>query len=130
VPVKGVEASSILNNDEDSYGPHHMLDLSPDTCWNSEGAPHHTLLFTFPQAASVSRIELTFQGGFAGRGMRVGCGDLDSDEDALFEPDDVNESQLFILPSPLTTVPSIRVSFQGSSDFYGRLVIYSARFLK
>ena len=139
VLIEHVQASSVLNGDDESYGSHNMLDSNPDTCWNSEGLPEHTLRFFLSCPTRVASLELTFQAGFVGRNMRVGSEtggegaingsttEAKADELACFEPEETNEPQLFRLPTALVDATVICVNFCGSTDFYGRIVIYSAK---
>lgn len=130
VPVKHVEASSVLNGDLGLYGPHHMLEES-ETCWNSDGAPNHSLCFDFwGPRATVTAVEFVFQEGFVGQNMTIesdGCEKTSLPEAAYFQPKDTNEPQLFSFSLSLTSRESVRVSFKGSTDFYGRIVVYSAK---
>jgi hypothetical protein len=74
-------------------------------------------------AASLDALEVVFQGGFAGQGMAVWGGGA-AQPAARFQPRDCNEAQRFELPAPLRGVDRLRITFDGSTDFYGRVIIY------
>ncbi len=132
--VKEVVASSTLHGDEDTYGAQFLLDGLVDTCWNSDGGAAQTLTFTLAECATLSALELVFQGGFVGQDMLVeGCpaaGGGGAPPLALgrFQPEDSNSSQTFALDAAAGPVRSVTVAFHGSTDFYGRVVLYSAAF--
>lgn len=47
-----------------------------------------------------------------------------------FYPEDVNKAQTFTLPEQAKDVKSVRLVFDSSFDFFGRLVIYSLEVLR
>ena len=153
LPIARCSASSTLGGDEEAYGAGNVADGREDTCWNSDGGAAQALVLTLAaRAASVAALELVFQGGFVGQEMRVagradacsssecssGGGDaaaaacacagaaLAEAELGRFQPLDANEPQRFAL-ARAGPVRELRVSFTGSTDFYGRVVVYAAR---
>uniref|UniRef100_A0A3B1JSL7 Nuclear receptor 2C2-associated protein n=1 Tax=Astyanax mexicanus TaxID=7994 RepID=A0A3B1JSL7_ASTMX len=80
----------------------------------------------FPEPVKVSELRLQFQGGFSGRSCKLeGCnkeGNLEHIED--FYPEDDNSLQSFpIQDAPL--VQKVKIVFKNSTDFFGRIVVYS-----
>ena len=139
--IADCSASSILNGDEESFGAANMLDGADDTCWNSDGGEHQVLTLTLQApCAALRALELVFQGGFVGQDMRVaglpgaeGAGEgaeASAAELGRFQPQDCNERQRFALAPSAFPVHRVRVSFTGSTDFYGRVVIYCAQLLE
>ena len=154
LPIARCSASSTLGGDEEVYGAGNVADGREDTCWNSDGGAQQALVLTLAaRAASVAALELVFQGGFVGQDMRVAgradacssseCGSGGSGDAAAaacacvcagateaelgrFQPQDANEPQRFAL-ARAGPVRELRVSFTGSTDFYGRVVVYAAR---
>ena len=129
-PPASAEASSTLQGNEEEYGCANMFDGRADTCWNSDGGGGGQWLELSLAApvASLAAVELVFQGGFVGQGMAVGAGG-GAEPAGRFQPRDVNEPQRFALPAPLRGVDRLRISFEGSTDFYGRVTIYSLTLL-
>ncbi|KAJ2502076.1 hypothetical protein GGH96_001354 [Coemansia sp. RSA 1972] len=121
--------SSVLNRDVTSLGKQNLFDPSPETCWNSEqGTPQH-ILVEFAPRVCIQSVCVQFQGGFAGKDTRLI--DMDSKEEicALF-PDDNNKVQVLELPKNEQQVARrrIKLQFATSTDFYGRIVVYSLDF--
>lgn len=123
-----IRVSSVLNRDNNNYGKQHLIDGSDETCWNSEqGLPQHILL-DFAQEVEVSKISLTFQGGFVGKKCVVLGSVKESANDyniqlGTFYPDDVNSTQVFPVPST-QPLKRMKIIFEESTDFYGRITIY------
>ena len=65
--VSAVRVSSVLNGAVSEYGKAHLLDGSPDTCWNSEQGSPQSVQLSFDRTVAVCALELTFQGGFVGQ---------------------------------------------------------------
>ncbi len=148
LPIEHASASSVLGGDEETYGALNVLDGREDTCWNSDGGAAQALVLTLARASAVAALELVFQGGFVGQEMRVGgradgvaegaaCSACSAGGGAAcpceaelgrFQPLDANEPQRFaLLPCAAGPVRQLRVTFAGSTDFYGRVVVYAAR---
>ena len=108
-----------------------MFDGRADTCWNSDGGGggQWVELALAAPVASLAALELVFQGGFVGQGMAVWVGGGGAEPVARFQPRDGNEPQRFALPAPLRGVDRLRISFEGSTDFYGRVTIYQLALL-
>ena len=125
-------ASSTLNGDEDTFGVQFVIDGREDTCWNSDGSAESTLQFTLSHCSAVGAVEIIFQGGFVGKEMRISgfateaCGGVPQLLGA-FQPEDCNERQRFSLPAGGPLVKVLQLYFSGSSDFYGRIVIYAVQ---
>lgn len=76
-----------------------------------------------------ARISLTFQGGFVGKRCAVLAQRPDStwhELDKIF-PEDVNRKQIFDLkaPSDAAGVQHLKLVFEESSDFFGRITVYN-----
>ncbi|KNC49022.1 TR4 orphan receptor associated protein TRA16 [Thecamonas trahens ATCC 50062] len=123
-----LRASSTLERNVVAYGVEKAVDGAPDSCWNSgPGSPQwiEASLMGDGGKLALSRIELVFQGGFVGRDVTVVV-DGHAVENAQIVLSDSNDSQIISLPSPLPIAAhSLRIVFAGSSDFYGRITLYS-----
>ncbi|CAO3589132.1 unnamed protein product [Absidia cylindrospora] len=123
-----IKVSSVLNRDTTSFGKQHLIDGTEETCWNSEqGLPQH-ILVDFGSPATVQGIHLIFQGGFVGKT----CVALGSTADqpnnynislATFYPQDINPMQCFAI-SCNQPIQRLKLIFEESTDFYGRITIY------
>lgn len=109
--------------------------MNADHCLNTQGLPQ-SIQLTFTERVIPKRISLTFQGGFVG----IHCGiyidpDTDRREWRLLTsiyPEDVNRKQSFDLhplePGDICNgVRSVKLLFEKSSDFYGRITIYDLK---
>ncbi len=126
-----------------SLGKSCLVDGSPETCWTSQqvrinclgfhlkispiiqGLPQFIQL-TFPSPAIPKRLSLTFQGGFVGTACLVATQSQDTaswQELTHIYPEDVNRAQMFDL-SITEPVGSIKLVFEESSDFFGRVTVY------
>ncbi|KAJ2782638.1 Nuclear receptor 2C2-associated protein [Coemansia javaensis] len=127
--IGSYSVSSVLSRDAKSFGKQFLFDGSRGTCWNSEqGSPQHVLV-EFARAVRIESVRIQFQGGFAGRDTRLI--DLDRKQVvALLHPADTNKLQSFPLPAAEQAVPRrrIKLQFLSSTDFYGRIVVYSLDF--
>ncbi|KAJ2657477.1 Nuclear receptor 2C2-associated protein [Coemansia sp. RSA 1199] len=127
--ISNYRVSSVLNRDVTSLGKQNLFDTSLETCWNSEqGTPQH-ILVEFAPRVCISKVHVQFQGGFAGKDTRLI--DMDRKEEIcpLF-PDDNNKMQVLELPVSEQGVARrrIKLQFATSTDFYGRIVVYSLDF--
>jgi len=80
----------------------------------------------FPSPVIPKRISLTFQGGFVGTTCVVTTQSPDAtswQELTRIYPEDVNRAQLFDLAA-VEPVKGIKLVFEESSDFFGRITIY------
>jgi len=129
-----------------------LVDRDPGTCWTStQGLPQWVQL-TFPSESPIypKQLFLTFQGGFAATRVAVYTAkDLLRDSEwtllTYVYPEDVNRKQKFDLTMQGETraqaedagetngvvnadaerpVAQIKLVFEQSSDFFGRITIY------
>lgn len=123
------KASSVLNGNPRQFGPMRMFDGSDETCWNSAQSENGQWLeLTFKAPAHLTAVAITFQGGFVGQDGEILVKSAPSDEwrsVAAFAADDSNSEQVFTLPdSSAEGVTGMRITFERSTDFYGRVTIY------
>ncbi|KAI9243907.1 hypothetical protein BDA99DRAFT_529701 [Phascolomyces articulosus] len=132
-PETRIKVSSVLNRDTTSFGKQHLIDGSEETCWNSEqGLPQNILLDFGSEAATVESIVFMFQGGFVGKKC-IALGSLPESPNSYdielgaFYPQDINSTQTFPLTSTTaseTKVQRLKIIFEESTDFYGRITVY------
>ena len=96
-----------------------------------QGLPQHIQL-TFVERVVPKRISLTFQGGFVGTQCSI-YASSDAQKDwwlvTCIYPEDVNRRQFFDLaPDTIRTgVGSLKLVFEQSSDFFGRVTLYDLK---
>ncbi|XP_029939257.1 nuclear receptor 2C2-associated protein [Salarias fasciatus] len=118
--------SSVLNRDVKQFGKKFMFDSNEETCWNSDQGECQWVSLDFPKSVRVSELQVQFQGGFSAKACRIeGC-PKDGDLRVLsnFYPEDNNSLQSFpIQEAP--AVDKIKIMFENSVDFFGRIIVYS-----
>ncbi|KAM9849007.1 nuclear receptor 2C2-associated protein [Aulostomus maculatus] len=118
--------SSVLNRDVKQYGKKYMFDCNEETCWNSDQGEHQWLILKFPQSIRVTELKVQFQGGFSAKTCRLeGC-PKEGDFKVIthFYPEDNNSLQSFpIQEAP--EVDKVKIMFENSADFFGRIIVYS-----
>ncbi|XP_077188118.1 nuclear receptor 2C2-associated protein [Paroedura picta] len=116
--------SSVLNREVKQFGKKYMFDGNAETCWNSDQGSIQWLILEFPHSVKVSQVQIQFQGGFASKKCTLhGCssgGELA--QIAEVYPEDTNSLQSFSLPGSL--LDKLKITFEDSTDFFGRIVIY------
>ncbi|KAL9184279.1 hypothetical protein ACHAXT_002365 [Thalassiosira profunda] len=142
-------ASSSWKHDTRKFGPQHALDGQTDSAWKSAPSEGNDPAFYevhFHRPVLVKEMRVQFQGGFVGMDCIVhrrtsgdsAAGEQSNGEsewkefDELYlDPVDSNKVQTFAVetesdgnetPQPCT---ALRIEFGRSTDFYGRIVIYS-----
>ncbi|KAF4320157.1 hypothetical protein BBO99_00005902 [Phytophthora kernoviae] len=120
-------ASSVLDRNKTLYGASNLLSSDLSTCWNSaQGSPQQVQVF-FHRLVDVAKLCIMFQGGFVGQDVQLHVKKANSNVqwepvDSEVDPDDSNDLQEF--PCSLKQVEALAITFQRSTDFYGRVVIY------
>ncbi|KAL0951869.1 hypothetical protein HGRIS_008529 [Hohenbuehelia grisea] len=119
-------------------GAKFLIDGSPETCWTSQqDLPQHIQL-RFAEPVVPKRLSLTFQGGFAGVGCSLYIDPVLAQEETMpgkptwtswceVHPEDVNKRQSFELPAITSAdngISALKIVFEQSSDFYGRITVY------
>ncbi|XP_070816680.1 nuclear receptor 2C2-associated protein isoform X2 [Chaetodon trifascialis] len=118
--------SSVLNRDVKQYGKKYMFDSNEETCWNSDQGECQWVLLEFPQSVRVSELKLQFQGGFSAKTCRLeGCPkEGDFTVISHFYPEDNSSTHSFpIQEAP--AVDKVKIMFENSADFFGRIIVYS-----
>ena len=86
-----------------------------------QGSPQWISL-EFDNPVTLSALSLQFQGGFCGKDCEI---EVEGNQKILdFYPEDANKLQTFHLLTKLEAVRKIRIIFNSSSDFYGRVTLY------
>jgi len=124
--------SSVLNRNVKEFGKKHLFDGKDDTCWNSDQGSPQWIHVVFGEKQSVDSVQLVFQGGFVGKNCHLeasrdeGDGELVKCQD--FFPEDTNKLQTFKLDRPVAA-KAFRIVFSDSTDFFGRITVYTLRLL-
>ncbi|NXJ81316.1 NR2CA protein, partial [Trogon melanurus] len=124
--------SSVLNRDVKQFGKKHMFDASEETCWNSDQGACQWVTLDFPRSVKVSQLHIQFQGGFSSRlctleGCRAG---EELVKISHLYPEDINAMQISFaaLGSGFqveeTVLDKLKITFENSTDFFGRIVVY------
>ncbi|XP_051025729.1 nuclear receptor 2C2-associated protein [Acomys russatus] len=121
--------SSVLNRNSRQFGKKHLFDQNEETCWNSDQGSSQWVSLEFPQRVHIAQLQVQFQGGFSSRHSRL---EGSQGEEALrkiadFYPDDTNALQTFSIPP--VKVDRLKLTFEDTTDFFGRVVIYHLRVL-
>ncbi|KAI9570120.1 galactose-binding domain-like protein [Boletus coccyginus] len=120
-----IKVSSVLDK---TAGKKHLTDGNPETCWTSQQGLPQFIQLVFPEAVLPRRIVLTFQGGFVAIHCTVEVA-VSSERPVWrtwthIHPEDVNRRQEFELPGEGEDIQCMRLVFERSSDFFGRITVY------
>ncbi|KAB1259074.1 Nuclear receptor 2C2-associated protein [Camelus dromedarius] len=143
--------SSVLNRNTRQFGKKHLFDQDEETCWNSDQGPSQWVILEFPQRICVSQLQIQFQGGFSCHQGRLegSQGSEAFGKIVDFYPEDNNSLQIscsslwvgnseapvsldcsaYTFPVPAAEVDRLKVTFENTTDFFGRVVIYHLRVL-
>lgn len=136
-PTQFRRASSTWKHDTRKFGPLNALNNNTEDAWKSaqseESDPLAYFEIDFHRPVQVSELRLQFQGGFVGMDCIVyqkndETTDWEECEDLFIDPIDSNEVQTFESDADDAMsgkCSSLRIEFGRSTDFYGRIVIYS-----
>ncbi|EAU92326.1 hypothetical protein CC1G_00545 [Coprinopsis cinerea okayama7 len=130
-----LKVSSTLDK---STGKKHLVDGSQETCWTSQqGLPQFVQINFTEKTVLPKRISLTFQGGFVGTSCKVLAVSSTSNDPKNWQPftaiypENVNRQQTFDLSYDAETwekgITSLKLVFEESSDFFGRITIYDLK---
>lgn len=116
--------SSVLNRDVKQFGKKHMFDASEETCWNSDQGTCQWVILDFPRCVKISQLHIQFQGGFSSRLCTLeGCREGEELERiSTLYPEDSNAMQRFQVEE--TVLDKLKITFENSTDFFGRIVVY------
>lgn len=143
-------ASSIWQHDTRQFGPQHALDSQSMDAWKSAPSEDSNPLayyeIHFHRPVNVREMRVQFQGGFVGMDCIVfqkkfeksheskKCDDgqeWEELEELFLDPIESNDIQTFPVDEDMIPNESndpciaLRIEFSKSTDFYGRIVIYS-----
>uniref|UniRef100_A0A670Y3A1 Nuclear receptor 2C2 associated protein n=1 Tax=Pseudonaja textilis TaxID=8673 RepID=A0A670Y3A1_PSETE len=104
--------------------------LNEETSWNSDQGAIQWLTMEFPQTVQASQIQIQFQGGFASQKLIL-QGALCyyfggfyfysiSIRHLLF----LNSCFFYSFPFKAEPLDKLKITFQNSSDFFGRIIVY------
>ncbi|KAJ6637451.1 Nuclear receptor 2C2-associated protein [Pseudolycoriella hygida] len=119
--------SSVLNRDNKQHGKSFLFDGCEDTAWSSDQGASQWIVVAFEEDVKISSFAFQFQGGFAGKNCSLALEDKDGKllHEQNFYPDDINAKQTFNISSVLENVREVKFSFDGSTDFFGRIIVYN-----
>ncbi|XP_052228234.1 nuclear receptor 2C2-associated protein-like isoform X2 [Dreissena polymorpha] len=119
--------SSVLNKDVKQFGKKHLVDELEETCWNSDQGSPQWISVELESPTEVCEIDMQFQGGFVGRDCSLE-GRLEPGTDWVklqdFYPQDKNGVQTFQLEAVRQKLHALKIVFNTSTDFFGRITIY------
>ncbi|KAG9071364.1 Nuclear receptor 2C2-associated protein [Linnemannia hyalina] len=116
-----IKVSSVLNRETTLYGKQCLTDNSEETCWNSEAGTPQFIVIDFGRKVNIETFQLMFQGGFVGKTCQVlAWTDASEFVDMMrFYPEDINPLQI-----KRQTTSRVKIVFESSTDFFGRITIY------
>ncbi|XP_075258142.1 nuclear receptor 2C2-associated protein-like [Convolutriloba macropyga] len=123
--VERVGVSSVLNKSTSCYGKQFLLDGLKETCWNSDSGHKQWISLTFSEPVCISRLEIQFQGGFSGKDTSTFVLLGDSTDRIPIHPKDDNSLQIFTMSLREQFCEKLKIVFEGSTDFYGRVIVYT-----
>jgi len=123
-----IRVSSVLNRDVKQFGKSFLTDNKEETCWNSDQGSPQFILIDFPHFVVLEELWLKFQGGFVGQNCSLESADEDGkgvnwEHVMAFHPQDINALQKFPISST-KAIRRLKITFDSSTDFYGRITIY------
>jgi hypothetical protein len=130
--------SSTLNRDIKQNGKSFMFDDRLDTCWSSDQGNQQWVSIEFEQPVTLNAIAIQFQGGFVAKSCelimesKLVCLDEKLENTLFMEtfyPEDINPEQSFKLNQHRENIFKLKLKFNESSDFFGRIVIYSLKLI-
>ena len=118
------------------YDPVHCIHEDRPLTSIRQGIPQ-SIQLSFDQEVTPRELRLTFQGGFVGKACRI---EAAKNQDAKSRdwvewtkvfPEDVNRQQIFELPTGSLQGPvqSLKLVFEESTDFFGRITVYDLQLL-
>ena len=126
------KSSSVLNRSAEFRTQNIFLD--DDSCWTSDSSEKgQWLLFDFlGKEVIVRRLVIMFQGGFVGQDGIIEIKDSKDGEavaainmEEIKRIEDSNELQQWEIPESLCRKGKfVKICFDSSTDFYGRVTIY------
>jgi len=109
----------------------HLIDGSSETCWTSQAGLPQCIRLSFSANVIPKRLIITFQGGFVGTRCVVSAPDgEDGEAITTIFPENFNRQQVFdIPPHPKMAegISSLKLVFEESSDFFGRITVYELK---
>jgi hypothetical protein len=120
-----LSVSSSLNSKE--FNKQCMIDGSDESCWQSDQGSPQFVIIDFLKEQAIQSISIMFQGGFAGIETRLYSYESDQPVhmNTFYLSDDNSNQTMHVL----LNTRKIKLEFSKSSDFYGRIVVYSLLFL-
>lgn len=120
------KVSSVLNRSAE-FASKHMFDKNEETCWNSDQGTPQFIVLDFNRQVKAEYVTMMFQGGFVGQDGFVEVGDsldLLKKVSVLDDIKDCNDQQQFAIEDS-TASRYLKITFDTSTDFYGRVTLYS-----
>ncbi len=126
-----VKVSSVLNKNVKEYGKKFLTDGREDTCWNSDQGTPQYIVINFDNPVNIREVRIMFQGGFAGKQCHFELKEHSDSESKTvdFHPEDINKLQSFPLVSDDQQCSSLKIVFNESTDFFGRVTIYQLQLM-
>lgn len=133
VPGSFTYTVSSVQNRSAEFSGEHMFNEDSDSCWTSGQNSPQSVSVTFKKNVVVSSIEFMFQGGFVGQDANIEIGSSMKEPLALIDKleliQDNNSVQAFDVNDEKIECKCIKITFESSTDFYGRITLYSLRIL-
>eukprot|EP01006_Ploeotia_vitrea_P063547 TRINITY_DN85759_c0_g1_i1.p1 TRINITY_DN85759_c0_g1~~TRINITY_DN85759_c0_g1_i1.p1 ORF type:complete len:146 (-),score=17.57 TRINITY_DN85759_c0_g1_i1:145-582(-) len=124
--LKDIKVSSVLNKDHTTYGKANMFDGQPDTCWNSDSGTPQSVTLSFTEPVCIDSLRAVFQGGFVGAKTVLHAKTTGAFQELMaWSFEDVNTEQTLAIPAEQQMpISALKLVFEESTDFYGRITLY------
>ena len=113
------------------YGKLFMFDGREDTCWNSDQGTPQWIRISFDGTRHITRVQLMFQGGFAGKTCWLEASENEENEGFKkiqnIYSEDTNKLQTFEISTDGVSCRAFKIIFADSTDFFGRITIYQMK---
>ncbi|BES99933.1 Hypothetical protein NTJ_12750 [Nesidiocoris tenuis] len=118
--LESCTVSSVQNRDVKQFSKKHLFDGDLETCWSSDQGLPQWISINLKEPVALCALKMQFQGGFAGQHCSILA---DGGNNTDFYPEDNNSVQSFQLPKNCRG-KNVKITFNSSTDFFGRIVIY------
>lgn len=122
-----VRVSSVLNKATKQCGKMFMFDGKEETHWSSDQGSTQFISLFFQVPQKMTEFKIQFQGGFSAQQIRliIETTDPATGFSESFYPKDSIQIQRFKLKRTVEEMVSALFIFEESSDFFGRIVVYT-----
>ncbi|KAI9292138.1 hypothetical protein K502DRAFT_320238, partial [Neoconidiobolus thromboides FSU 785] len=136
-----IKVSSVLNKETKTYGKQNLIDKDTESCWNSDSGLPQSIILDFGRLTKAKEIKITFQGGFVGsegqlsvQNSKLGgeyfninkvyFDDINAKQQAEIKIAEMDDSIKLKGKVIEDGFDRLKIQFDKSTDFFGRVVVY------